>query len=111
MANELQGEERVGVRHKVWLAANCRYSGGHSEDAVLSDLSSEGCGLSITRLKLRPALRVIVKPESLEGLSGTVCWVRDGRAGVQFDRPLYAPVLEHLVNVKVGIGKRWAGIA
>ena len=38
----------------------------------------------------------MLRPERMEGLCGTVRWVSGHEAGIEFDRPLYAPVVEHL---------------
>jgi hypothetical protein len=32
----------------------------------------------------------------MEGLCGEVRWVRGHEAGIEFERPLYEPVVEHL---------------
>ena len=40
--------------------------------------------------------RVVIKPDGMEAISGVVRWLADRRAGVQFDMPLYGPVVEHL---------------
>lgn len=44
----------------------------------------------------RVGARLIVRPKGMEGMSGVVRWVSSDLAGVEFDRPLYGPVLEHI---------------
>jgi hypothetical protein len=92
---------RQATRHPVWLTANCRTSAGAREDAILSDISTDGCGLTGVTVRLHVGQKLYIRPGSLEAQSGTVCWTRGSRAGVRFDRPLYGPVVEHLVRIQV----------
>ncbi len=68
---------------------------------VLSNISTDGCGMEAPAANLKPGEIVVIRPPALEGLSGRVCWVKGNRAGVKFDRPLYGPVVEHLVRVEM----------
>lgn len=43
--------------------------------------------------------RVMIRPEGLEGLTGIVRWVTGNLVGVEFDSPLYEPVVDHLVKM------------
>ena len=72
---------------------------GLKDEGHLSDISAEGCCVTTRGLFYRVGASVIIRPEGLEGIAGTVRWVEGCRAGVQFERPLYGPVLEHLVSV------------
>ncbi len=47
-------------------------------------------------LSARVGAQVVLRPQGLEGLCGLVRWVRGHDAGIEFDRPLYTPVVEHL---------------
>ncbi len=47
-------------------------------------------------LFFRVGTRVVIRPEGMEGLTGVVRWIEGERAGVEFDNPIYGPVLEHL---------------
>ncbi len=95
---------RQAVRQPLWLTAVCRTSTGLREDVILSDISTDGCGITLANAKVRTGQKVIIRPDTLEGLPGTVCWVIGNRAGVKFDRPLYGPVVDHLVKVQVQSG-------
>lgn len=92
---------RQSIRYPVWLTASCRTSLGSASDVILSNLSADGCGLTAADGLLRPGQQVVIRLQSIEGLPGKVCWVRGKRAGVKFDRPLYGPVVEHLVKVQL----------
>jgi hypothetical protein len=94
---------RQGLRYPVLMDATCRTSEGGVEDVVLSDISVNGCGLVGSEGMLQPGQLVVMRLQSLEGLEGTVCWVNARRAGIKFARPLYAPVLDHLVRVQLTV--------
>lgn len=84
---------RVSIAAEVQL----RRSGQHNYVVNVFDLSREGCKLEFVE---RPLLdeTVWVKFGGLEALRATVCWVEGCSAGVEFERPIYAPVFESLVS-------------
>jgi PilZ domain len=92
---------RKSIRYPVFLTASCRNSMGRRSDVILSDISEDGCGITVAEGLLKAGQLVVVRLESLEALSGQVAWVRGNRAGVKFERPLYGPVVEHLVRVQL----------
>ena len=92
---------RQSIRYPVWLTATCRTSLGRASDVILSNISTDGCGVTAAEGLLRPGQQVVIRLQALEGLPGRVCWVQGKRAGVKFDRPLYGPVVEHIVNVQL----------
>lgn len=94
---------RVSKRLRVVLGATCRTTSRRSLNVVLSDISAEGCCIGERGHLLIKGKRVVVRMHSLEGLPGVVCWVKGDRAGVRFDRPLYAPVLDHLVRTHASV--------
>lgn len=87
---------RRGNRNPLVLAAQCRTATGIRDEGYLSDLSSDGCCISTRSLTFVLGARVLVKPFGLEGLSGIVRWINGHKAGVQFDNPLYGPIVDHL---------------
>ena len=68
------------------------------DNALLADISEFGCCVTARSLFFHPGMRIIIKPDGLEGITGVVRWIEGNRAGVQFDTPLYAPVVEHLIQ-------------
>ena len=87
---------RKAMRQPLTLAAKCRTTSGMSDDAYLSDLSAHGCCITTRGLLFRLGSRVTIKPQGLEGISGVIRWIAGNRAGVEFEQPLYGPVVEHL---------------
>jgi hypothetical protein len=96
---------RKSIRYPVFLIASCRNSMGRRSDVILSDISEDGCGITAADGLLKAGQLVVVRLESLEALPGQVVWVRGNRAGVKFERPLYGPVVEHLVRVQLTAAK------
>ena len=89
-------EMRRARRLALALPARCRSLNGFLDEVVVRDISAHGCRIVSFALTVRTGARVIVQPTGLEGLCGTVRWVRGHEAGVEFDCPLYLPVVEHL---------------
>ena len=46
---------------------------------------------------LRVGSHVVIRPEGIEALGGTVRWIAGDCAGVEFDRAIYDPIIDHLV--------------
>jgi len=70
--------------------------GGIVRGVVISDLTPEGCCISTMGMELEAGYRVTVRPEAIEYIAGEVRWSSSTQAGIEFDRPLYTPVAEHL---------------
>jgi hypothetical protein len=92
---------RQSMRYPVWVMANCRGSMGRLSDIILSDLSTDGCGVTAAEGLVKPGQLIVVRLQGLEGLAGRVVWVKGKKAGVKFERPLYGPVVEHIVKVQL----------
>ena len=89
---DLRRSERIPVT----LPARCRAHRSLSAAVVLSDITVEGCCILTENIFLRVGERVVIRPETLEGLPAIVRWVFRNQAGVEFEQPLYGPVAEHL---------------
>ncbi|WP_159982567.1 MULTISPECIES: PilZ domain-containing protein [unclassified Novosphingobium] len=89
---------RRSQRRSVALAVQCRTQSGLRDDGEISDISTEGCCLRMRGLYFRVGSRLIIRPKGLEGMPGVVRWVSADLAGVEFDRPIYGPVLDHLAS-------------
>jgi hypothetical protein len=89
-------ELRRFMRHNIKAQGTLRYA--RARHAVtLEDLSEQGCQF---RLPLQAGLpvgaTVSIAVEGLSPFVATVRWYRNGWAGVEFDLPVYPPVLAHL---------------
>jgi hypothetical protein len=79
------------------MAVQCRTQSGLRDKGEISDISAEGCCVRMRGILFRVGARVVLRPEGMEGLSGVVRWVGGDLAGVEFDRPIYGPVVDHIV--------------
>ena len=91
--------QRRTLRAGVTITATCRTATGRHGDVVIVDLSETGCRVFAKALPLSAGLRLRIRPQQFESLAGVVCWVNQGFAGIDFDKPLYGPVAEHLQRV------------
>jgi hypothetical protein len=91
--------QRRSRRQPVSLAAQCRTASGLRDRGEISDITAEGCCLQMAGPFFRVGMRVVIRPQGLEGLTGIVRWISGDFAGIEFDRPLYAPVVDHLVRL------------
>jgi len=94
--HENADDPRRSRRLSLAMPARCRTLKGFVEDVVIRDISAEGCRIVSHALTVRSGAQVVVRPNGMEGLCGTVRWVRGQEAGIEFDRPLYLPVVEHM---------------
>jgi hypothetical protein len=78
------------------MTAFCRTQSGLRDNAQISDISPQGCCVTTHSLAVSPGMRVVIRPQGLEGLTGSVRWTEGHSAGVEFDAPLYEPVVDHL---------------
>lgn len=88
--------QRRAERRPVEMPASCRTQSGLRDEGLISDISPQGCRLAARTLAMRVGLRVVIRPPGLEGIPGIVRWFDGHYAGVEFDAPLYEPVVDHL---------------
>ncbi|TCM39289.1 MULTISPECIES: PilZ domain-containing protein [unclassified Novosphingobium] len=102
--------QRRAERQPISLAAQCRANnglhdgglhdgGGLHDEGEISDLSTEGCCVRIAAPFLCVGSRVVIRPQGLAGMTGIVRWLSGDFAGIEFDRPLFGSVIEHLVRL------------
>lgn len=46
----------------------------------------------------RVGTRIVLRPQGMESMAGVVRWVSRDLAGVEFDRPIYGPIVDHIVS-------------
>ena len=99
MAIEAITEERGSERREVLLSARCRKSSWIVHRVELNDLSEGGCCIIGGADGLELGQSVVIRFADLKGIPGTVRWVADHRAGVEFDSPVEAAVIAELGQV------------
>jgi translation initiation factor IF-1 len=92
-------EERLALNSNAKLCKSIR----EGCEGRLVDLSTTGCSFLDTSNSFQPGDQVWLKMEALELWRGTVRWVKDEKVGIEFDRPFYPAVLNHLVALHRGV--------
>jgi hypothetical protein len=81
--------ERVSLRADIEF----RRAGEHRWRVNILDFSPEGCRVEApVRVKVDDT--VWISLPGIETIQGTVCWVREWEAGIEFAHPLYPSVFE-----------------
>lgn len=86
-------------RRSVALPAQCRTTGGRRDGGQISDISEQGCCVSGGEIAFRVGSHVVIRPQGIEALGGTVRWISRDLAGIEFDKAIYGPVVDHLVQM------------
>lgn len=91
-------DRRNGTRKPLFACAYIRTANRSGLEAVISNLSAEGaCLIGLEFLgPIEP--RLMVKLNGMESLGANVRWTQGSSVGVEFERPLYGPVVDHLVK-------------
>lgn len=94
--SENPSRPRNADRTAVRMPASCRSSTGLRDEGWLEDLSAVGCCFVTRATCFKAGSHVVLRPGGLEGITGLVRWVRANRCGIEFSKPLYGAVLDHL---------------
>ncbi|WP_239807302.1 PilZ domain-containing protein [Croceicoccus hydrothermalis] len=93
-------DERAGRRDKerYHVNASCqiRVGAGTPIQAEVTDLSEAGCACATPSVWMRSGAQVTIRIGSLGPIDATIRWVNDRQVGIEFHRPVYGPVFEHL---------------
>lgn len=82
------------------LAMNAKFKAQHDRrDVLVTNLSQHGCRIFGNGLWLPVEQRIILRPEGLESLLGTVRWALDNEAGIEFERSLHPAIVDHLCRL------------
>jgi len=88
-----QGDPRRAERVPLRADIDFRRAGDHRWRVNILDFSPEGCRVEVP-VKVTPDDLIWISLPGLESIQGTVCWVREWEAGVEFANPLYPSVFE-----------------
>lgn len=84
------------LRTRIAARGSMRFK-GRGYELKLEDLSEQGCQFWIARsagLPVRSTISLYI--DTLGPFNATVRWSKDGWIGVEFDLPVYPPVLRHI---------------
>ena len=79
--------------------ARCR-SRSTSVGVQVLDLSAAGCMVATQGWRFMSDEKVLISLPGLSYLRASVLWTDENTAGLQFDQPLYEPVLAHLLEAR-----------
>lgn len=88
--------KRRSNRQPITLEAGFRGPSGDERHIIVIDLSAEGCRIDRNGFRLFVGQHLLLRPEAFEPIRATVRWITPAHAGLEFDRPLYGPVVQHL---------------
>lgn len=91
-------ERRREGRKRILMDVRCRIGPGMSPMVWLSDITTIGCQIIIREGELKGNQNVVIKLEGIDGIPGKVKWVFRSTAGIEFERPLHAAVLNYLLS-------------
>ncbi len=85
-------------RQRISARGTTRF-GGRSYALTLDNLSEQGCQFRIPRgTGLPTGTTLSLTIDTLGPFKATVRWSREGEVGVEFDFPVYPPVLQHMLE-------------
>ena len=84
------------------LHASVRLRSGAVTEILVRDISTAGCMVELRAPNLQPDQRVLIKFMNLGYLPAYVQWIEDGKAGLQFERPLNEAVRNHMLGSNLG---------
>ncbi len=87
---------RRSERLRITYFARCKASAGEDQDVVIVNVTPEGCCMTLNDQAMQIGQHVLIRLESGDALTGTVRWMRDGQAGVQFDESLDRKRVDYL---------------
>ena len=89
---------RISNRDAVWMEGYCITRLNRKFQVGVTDLSAEGCRIALRGKQIGIFEPVAIRFEGLEALEANVVWVAHDYAGLQFNRPLYGPVVDHYIR-------------
>src|SRR4051812_15165989 len=95
MMEDLQPTDVLSMDVPI-LTARCRARGGSASELVVLDLTTAGCLVATGGLTLKVNRRALVKLLPRKVRAAKFLGVEDRPAGIDSERPLYKPVLDHL---------------
>lgn len=91
-----QTEARNSPRFEVAVQGRYRTGNGSARDVPVIEISETGCRFYDRFGRLMPDSELSIKIETIGPILATVRWSKDYIVGVEFQRPIYGPVLEYI---------------
>lgn len=81
---------------RKYFTAQCRTRRGGVHEVHVLDISAAGLMVNKRAVQMDEGDRLLIKLPGLAWLPLSVLWIEDARAGLLFEQPIYAAVLERL---------------
>ena len=95
----MTSDNRREARHVVQVAGRYRSKHGQSRDVWIKDISEYGCRFFDRFSVLEVDSTILVKVGNIGPIPTEVKWREGSTVGGQFEKPLHASVLGHIVRV------------
>ncbi|MXO68437.1 hypothetical protein GRI72_06315 [Altererythrobacter marinus] len=102
--SERDGEIRREERHGVTVEGRYRTGRGVPKDIRVLDLSEHGCRFYDKFGSLTAGTRISIRIGPIGPIIAVVRWSQGQTVGVEFDDPIYGPVLDHIRSQLAGEG-------
>ena len=94
----MTSDNRREARHVVQVAGRYRSKHGQSRDVWIKDISEYGCRFFDRFSVLEVDSTILVKVGNIGPIPTEVKWREGSTVGGQFEKPLHASVLGHIVR-------------
>lgn len=88
--------ERKENRYPVSVQGRYRTGSGVPKDVDVLDISESGCRFFDRFGRLTPGSEISFRVGKIGPIIARVRWSRDQVVGVEFENPIYGPVLDHI---------------
>ena len=89
-------EARRMPRFEITVQGRYRTGSGIARLIPIFEISETGCRFYDRFGRLAPGAEISIRIENIGPIVATVRWCKDHIVGVQFERPIYGPVFEHI---------------
>ena len=89
-------EIRREDRHGVAVEGRYRTGTGVPKDVSVLDISEGGCRFFDKFGRLTPGVQITIRVGPIGPIPATVRWCEGQVVGVEFEDPIYGPVLDHI---------------
>ena len=97
---------REKERYNISVMGNVRTNLEASIQAEITDLSENGCACTVGTQSLKRNDHASLRIGDLDPINATIRWVNDRQVGIEFYRPVYGPVFDHLREMIAQANKR-----
>lgn len=91
-------EDRREERHHIAVEGRYRTGSGVPKDVSVLDISECGCRFFDKFGNLLPGAQITIRIGPIGPIAATVKWAERQVVGVEFENPIYGPVLDHIRN-------------